>query len=316
MNNLFPPIQPNQDYFLEVDDLHTIYVEESGNALGIPVVYLHGGPGVGSEAFQRQLFDPQHYRIVLFDQRGCGRSKPHAELQRNTTPHLIADMEQIRRHLKIDRWLVAGGSWGSTLSLAYAQQHPERVLGLIVRGIFLATQKELDWLYSDGASGVFPDHWEKFKDAIPLAEQGNLLEAYHQRLIGTDELLRMKAAKNWSMWEARIATLLPDKHILENFADPHNAISIARIETDYFVHQCYLEEGQLLTNMDRITDIPGMIVHGRYDMICPLEQAWNLHKSWPMSELCIVPGAGHVASEPGISRALISASNKMIGKLK
>ncbi len=316
MGQIYPPIQPNQSFHLQVDDLHEIYVEESGSTDGVPVVYLHGGPGAGSDPFQRQLFDPERYRIVLFDQRGCGQSRPHAELKQNSTQHLISDMEHIRDHLGIEQWVVTGGSWGSTLALAYAQAHPERVLGIIVRGIFLSSKSELNWLYQGGAGRIFPEYWEVFSKEIPLAERDDLLGAYHRRLTGSNELVRMKTAKIWALWEARIATLLPSNVMADGFSEPHRALSIARIEADYFVNQSYLQKGQLLDNMAKIADIPGYIVHGRYDMICLAEQAWKLHRAWPMSELYIVQAAGHAASEPGISAALIEAGNGLLQRIK
>ena len=253
MGKLFPAIQANRSFHLAVDELHEIYVEESGNSDGIPVVYLHGGPGAGSSAFQRQLFDPEKYRIILFDQRGCGLSRPHAELRQNTTAHLIADMEKIRESLGIDRWVVSGGSWGSTLALAYAQAFPERVLGLILRGIFLSSKSELDWLYQGGAGRIFPEHWDVFKREIPADESDDILTAYHRRLTGNNELVRMKTAKIWALWEARIATLLPSSTLLDEFRDPHRAISLACIEANYFVNHSWLQEGQLLDNMHRIS---------------------------------------------------------------
>jgi proline iminopeptidase len=298
-----------------MDDLHEIYVEESGNEEGVPVVYVHGGPGAGSYPKQRQLFDPQRYKIVLFDQRGCGKSTPHAELKNNNTAHLIADMEKIRHELGIKKWVVAGGSWGSTLSLAYAQAHPDRVLGIILRGIFLCSKRELDWLYRDGAGRFFPELWDKFKSEIPAPERDDLLQAYHKRLTGENELLRMKAAKTWSIWEACISTLLPSKSLVERFVEPFKAISIARIEADYFMNKGYLEEDQLLKNMPKIAHIPGYIIHGRYDMVCLLEQAYKLHSHWPLSELMVVQAAGHSASEPGIEVALIKASNGLLSRL-
>lgn len=315
MGQLFPSIQPNRSFFLRVDDLHEIYVEESGNSEGVPVVYLHGGPGSGSNPFQRQLFDPQRYRIILFDQRGSGQSRPHAELRQNTTAHLIEDIEKIREELGVDRWVVSGGSWGSTLALAYAQQYPERVLGLILRGIFLSTRKELDWLYQGGAGRVFPEYWDAFVREIPEGERDDLLAAYHQRLTGDNELVRMKTAKIWSLWEARISTLLPSTSHIDEFRDPRLAMSLARIEAEYFVNRSWLAEGQLLDNMARIAHIPGYIIHGRYDMICLAEQAWQLHRAWPLSELFLVQAAGHSASEPGISTALIDAGNGMLQRV-
>ncbi|HBR97818.1 MAG TPA: prolyl aminopeptidase [Gammaproteobacteria bacterium] len=315
MRQLYPPINPNKTLTLPVDDVHVLCVEESGDPRGVPVVYLHGGPGAGSNPYQRRLFNPEHYRIVVFDQRGCGQSTPHAALRDNTTDHLIADMERIRTALEIDRWVVSGGSWGATLALAYAQAFPDRVLGLIVRGIFLSTQAELDWLYGGGAGRIFPDHWAEFCAPIPDNERDDLLHAYHRRLTGSNELQRMKAAKAWALWETHLATLLPNPRANEGEVDVHQALSIARIEADYFVNHSYLKEGQLLAGMSALADIPGYIVHGRYDMVCPLEQAWKLHQAWPLSDLCIVPGAGHSASEPGITSALLRCGDAMLRRI-
>lgn len=316
MSELYPPIHENRHFYLKVDDHHEIYVEECGNEGGIPVVFLHGGPGAGCELFHRQLFDPEKYRIILFDQRGCGRSHPHASLENNTTQDLIADIEKIREELGIEKWAVAGGSWGSTLALAYAETYPKNVLGLIVRGIFLATAEEVHWFYQEGASRIYPDYWQDFIQPIPEAEQGNLLKAYHQRLTGDDEIARMGAAKAWSLWEARTATLLPNKSVLDHFGDPRNALSIARIETHYFMNNSFLEEDQLLKNASILESIPGYIIHGRYDMICSMKQAWDLHNAWPASELFIVQGAGHSAGEMGITAALIKAGNDLLKQIE
>jgi proline iminopeptidase len=300
---------------LVVDPIHTLYVEESGNRDGIPAVFLHGGPGAGCEPSHRRFFDPERYRIVLFDQRGSGRSTPHAELGRNTTWHLVDDMERIRRELGIERWLVFGGSWGSTLALAYAQAHPERVLTLIVRGIFLCRNIEIEWFYREGASWVFPDWWQDFLAPIPKAERGDLLRAYHRRLIGDDEVARMAAAKAWSIWEGRTATLLPNADVQAFFANPHVALSLARIESHYFVNQAFLDPDQLLRDSHRIAEIPGVIVQGRYDLICPLRSAWDLHQVWPKAELRIVPDAGHAAFENGIRSALVEATDRLAREL-
>ena len=316
MSELYPPIHENRHFTLKVDNTHELYVEECGDLDGIPVVFLHGGPGAGCEPYHRQLFNPEKYRIILFDQRGCGRSTPHASLENNTTQHLIADMELIREELGVDKWVVAGGSWGSTLALAYAETYPEKVLGLIVRGIFLATPKEVHWFYQEGASLVFPDYWQDFLEPIPENERNNLLKAYHTRLIGDDEIARMGAAKAWSLWEARTATLLPHASILEHFGDPHNAISIARIEAHYFMNNSFLEDNQLLKNASRLNDIPGYIIHGRYDMICLIQQAYDLHKAWQGSELFVVQGAGHSAAEMGITTALIKGGNDLLKIIK
>ncbi len=311
MSELYPPIHENNHFFLKVDHHHEIYVEECGNEEGLPVIFLHGGPGAGCEPYHRQLFDPEKYRIILFDQRGCGRSEPHASLENNTTQDLISDIENIRQELGVKKWVVAGGSWGSTLALAYAEKHPDKVLGLIVRGIFLCTPKEIEWFYQDGASQFFPDYWQDYLHPIPEVERDNLLEAYHKRLVGDNEIARMGAAKAWSLWEARTATLMPSKSILEHFGDPRNALSIARIEAHYFMNNGFLEENQLLKHASKLKNIPGYIIQGRYDMICPMKQAWDLHGAWAASELIIVQGAGHSAGEQGVSAALVKAGNDM-----
>jgi proline iminopeptidase len=311
MRTLYPSIQPYKSFNLSVDAPHTLYVEESGKVDGLPVVFLHGGPGAGCETYHRQFFDPEKYRIVLFDQRGCGRSTPHAELQGNTTQALVADIETIRKHLGIDKWVVFGGSWGSTLGLAYAQAHPDRVLGLILRGIFLCRQREIDWFYQEGASRIFPDVWEKFLEPIPAAEQHALVSAYYQRLTSEDEFTRMQAAKAWSLWEGRTATLISSQKVLDHFGHAHTALSLSRIECHYFMHRSFLRENQLLDDMHLIQDIPGVIVQGRYDVICPMESAWQLHRTWPNSILQIIPDAGHSAMEAGITNALVKATDDM-----
>jgi proline iminopeptidase len=294
---------------------HELYVEECGNPLGIPAIFVHGGPGAGCEPYHRRFFDPKRYRLVLFDQRGCGWSTPHAELSDNTTWHLVDDIEAIRRYLGIERWLVFGGSWGSTLALAYTQTHPERVRGLILRGIFLCRAREIRWFYQEGASRVFPDYWEDYLQPIPETEHGDLLNAYYARLTGDDELVRMAAAKAWSLWEARTASLLPNENLLKHFGIPRTALALARIESHYFVHGAFLEPDQLLRNAQRMAAVPGVIVQGRYDLICPLESAWALHRAWSGAELRIIPDAGHSASEPGIRRALVEATDRFAERL-
>lgn len=313
--DLYPPITPYATHKLSVGDGHRLYVEESGRPDGIPVVFLHGGPGAGCDAAHRRFFDPARYRIVLFDQRGCGRSTPHASLESNTTWDLVADMERIRERLEIEHWLVFGGSWGSTLALAYAQTHRERVLALVVRGIFLCRPEEIHWFYQEGCNRVFPDYWEAFLSPIPPAEQDDLVAAYHRRLTGDDQVARMAAAKAWSIWEGRTATLLPNADIRAHFADPHLALSLARIECHYFVHQAFLGPRQLLADAGRLAGIPGVIVQGRYDLICPMRSAWELHQAWPRAELKIIPDAGHSAFEPGIRAALVEATDQFAGVL-
>ena len=287
---LYPETKPFNKFRLKVGELHEIYIEQCGNPKGIPVLVVHGGPGAGCDAAMRRFFDTTHFHIILFDQRGAGRSTPHAELEENTTAHLIADMEAIREELGIDKWLLFGGSWGSTLSLAYAELHTDRVLGLILRGIFLCREQDLRWFYQDGASHVFPDYWEDYIRPIPEVERGDFISAYYKRLTGADELQRMSAAKAWSVWEARCATLCPNHDIVEHFADPHTATSLARIEAHYFVNQIFLESEQLLRDADRLVNLPGIIVHGRYDMVCPLDNALDLYRAWPDAHLEIGKG--------------------------
>jgi len=312
MLTLYPEIRPNAEYHLAVDDIHTLYVEESGNPEGIPVLVVHGGPGAGCQESLRRYFDAERYRIILFDQRGAGRSTPLAELRGNTTQNLVADMERIRTHLGIERWLLFGGSWGSTLSLVYAQTHPERVLGLVLRGIFLCRQEDLDWFYQPGgAARVFPDYWKSFEALIPEAERANFTAAYYKRLTSENELERIQAAKTWSIWEGRCATLHPNQAVVEHFGHPHVAISLARIECHYFMNQAFLEPGQILRDAHRLSGIPGIIVHGRYDMVCPIDNAFALNEAWPGSELQIIRDAGHSASEPAIVDALVRATRQM-----
>ncbi len=312
---LYPPIRENHHFFLPVSSLHTLYVEEVGNPDGIPVIFLHGGPGSGCENWHRQFFDPERYRIILFDQRGCGRSTPHAELTENTTWDLVADIERIRRDLDIEQWVVFGGSWGSTLGLAYAESHPERVLGLILRGIFLCRPQDIDWFYQQGASAIFPDYWQNFLAPIPMTEQHDLLQAYYQRLTGKNEIARMQAAKAWSFWEGRTANLSPKGSTVDHFSSPHTAMSVARLEAHYFINQGFMQEDQLLRDAYKISEIPGRIIHGRYDMICPLEQAYALHQAWPNADFIIVPECGHAASETAIQAELIRATNAMLDLL-
>ena len=310
MLTLYPAIKPYAIHQLAVDERHTVYVEECGNPQGLPVVFLHGGPGVGCDPDHRRYFDPTLYRIVLFDQRGCGQSTPHAELEANTTQALMADMEAIRLHLKIEKWVIFGGSWGSTLALVYAETHPEYVISLILRGIFLCRKKDLDWFYQEGgASRLFPDYWSLFVEHLSKTEQVEILQNYYQRLTGQDELARMAAAKMWAQWEASCATLQPNAQTVNRLMHPHVAMSMARIETHYFMHDAFLEPNQILKNVHRLSNIPGIIIHGRYDVICPLEGAYTLHKAWPASELQIIRDAGHAACEPGIVNALITATN-------
>lgn len=316
MRSLYPAITPYHHFKLAVTPPHELYVEECGTPDGIPVLFLHGGPGAGCEEYHRRFFNPEVYRIVLFDQRGAGKSTPHAELQHNTTWDLVADIEAIRQHLKIDRWLVFGGSWGATLALAYAQTHSQRVQGLILRGIFLCRPREIEWFYQEGASRIFPDYWEQFINVIPATERQNMVAAYYRRLTSSDELIRMQAAKAWSVWEGRTATLRGNKHVVDHFAHPHTALSLARIECHYFMHDSFMQENQLLRDAHKLHEIPGVIVQGRYDVVCPLESAWALSKAWPQADLQIVADAGHSAAEPGITAALVFATDNMIKQLR
>lgn len=316
MSTLYPAIKPYVTHSLKVDSPHVLHAEECGNPKGIPIVFIHGGPGSGYEAAHRTFFNPELYRIILFDQRGCGKSAPHAELEDNNTQTLVADLETIRTHLNIEKWALFGGSWGSTLALVYAQTHPEKVLGLIVRGIFLCRPKEIEWFYQEGASRLFPDYWQDFIAPIPEAERHNLLQAYYQRLTGTDEMARMACAKAWSIWEGRTATLLGNKAVEDHFSDPFVALSLARIECHYFINNSFLQPNQIIDNAHRLKEIPGIIVQGRYDVICPMESAWELHQAWPEAEFNIIPDAGHSAFEPGISDALVKATDALAEKLK
>lgn len=310
MRELYPPLQPYETGRLKVSELHTLYFEQSGNPTGKPVVLLHGGPGGGSIPTYRQYFDPTQWRIVIFDQRGCGKSTPHAELRENTTWDLVSDIETLRSHLQIAQWVVFGGSWGSTLSLAYSQTHPDRCLGLILRGIFLLRRKEIRWFYQEGASYLFPDAWEDYLKPIPLEEQGDLLSAYHRRLTSSDAKVRQEAAIAWSVWEATTSKLLPDPDLQSRFAQDEFADAFARIECHYFTHGGFFDsDDQLLRNCDRIRKIPTVIVQGRYDVVCPMTSAWDLHKALPHAKLTVVPDAGHSMMEPGICSALIEATD-------
>ena len=308
---LYPVLDPYRTGFLRVSPVHELYFEESGNPSGFPALFLHGGPGSGTEPSQRRFFDPTFYRIVLFDQRGAGKSRPLASLEENTTWHLVQDIEALRQHLHIERFLVFGGSWGSTLALAYAQTHPKRVTELVLRGIFLLRRAELLWFYQEGASALFPDAWEAFLAPIPAAERGDLMKAYHRRLTGDDPAVRLEAARAWSVWEASTSFLLQRPDFIANAAGDDFALAFARIEAHYFVHRGFLErEQQLLENVGRLRHIPSVIVQGRYDVVCPMASAWQLHRAWPEAELVIVPDAGHSAFEPGILEALIAATDR------
>jgi proline iminopeptidase len=307
---LYPAIEPYSTGMLQVSDLHQIYFEECGNPQGKPVVFLHGGPGAGCSPKARQFFDPAHYRIVLFDQRGCGRSRPHAELTDNSTWHLVADIEHLREHLGIARWQVFGGSWGSTLALAYAQTHPTRVSELVLRGIFMLRRWELEWFYQKGCDALFPDAWDDYLKAIPQAEHGDLISAYHRRLTSTDQATRLAAARAWSVWEGATSFLYQDPGHIASSSEDLFALAFARIECHYFVNAGFFDvDGQLLRDVHRLRDIPTVIVQGRYDVVCPPRSAWDLHRAWPQADLRIVPDAGHSAFEPGNTHELIVATD-------
>lgn len=308
---LYPEIKAYASHRLPVGSPHEIYLEESGDPKGIPVLFVHGGPGAGCDPRNRCFFDPERYRIILFDQRGAGQSTPHAELSQNDTQSLIDDIERIRVHLDIERWILFGGSWGSTLSLLYTQQQPERVMALILRGIFLARADDVSWLFQAGASRFFPDYWEDYVRPVAASQRGDLVAAYYQLLTGNNEVARMAAAKAWAGWEARCATLRPNLEVVEHFVDPHIALALARIEAHYFVNQSFIRENQIIEDVAKLEGIPGTIVHGRYDTVCPLDNAFELHRHWKESELHIVRDAGHAASEPGITDALIRATRRM-----
>ena len=310
MRDLYPSIEPFDSGRLQVSELHTLAYEQCGNPQGKPVVLLHGGPGGGCSPKMRRFHDPAHYRIVLFDQRGSGRSTPHAELRENTTWDLVADIERLRLHLGIERWQVFGGSWGSTLALAYAETHPQQVTELVLRGIFMLRRFELEWFYQQGTSRLFPDSWEQYVEGIPPVERADMISAYHRRLTSDDAATRLEAARRWSVWEAATSFLRQDPGFMEAHNADAFALAFARIECHYFVNGGFFEaEDQLLRDVGRIRDIPATIVHGRYDVICPLQNAWDLHRAWPEAELEIVPDAGHSAFEPGIADALIRATD-------
>ncbi len=313
---LYPELKPRNRLQIRVSDIHELYVDEAGNPDGIPVLFVHGGPGGACDASSRRFYDPAVFRIITFDQRGCGRSTPHGELRENTTAHLLDDMEVIRQQLNVEKWVLFGGSWGSTLSLLYAIKYPDRVLAMILRGIFLCRKEDFDWLYKDGANRIFPDAWEEFLKPIPESEQDNLISAYAKRLTGEDELVRMAAAKSWSAWEGSCSKLRPSPETLAKFTKPHNALALARIETHYFLNNGFVEENHILKNVSTISAIPGRIIHGRYDIVCPLENAQALHRVWGNSELHIVRDAGHSASEPGNIDALIRAVKDIADELQ
>ena len=311
--SLYPPIEPYASGWLDVGSGHRVYWERAGTPGATPAVFLHGGPGAGISPVHRQLFDPARYDVLLFDQRGCGRSTPHAGLDQNTTWDLVADIERLREMAGIDRWLVFGGSWGSTLALAYAETHPERVTALILRGIFLLRHAELLWYYQEGASWLYPDLWESFVAPIPEAERGDLMGAYRKRLTGDDPVERQRCAVAWSVWEGSTITLLPRPDISQHYGEDDFSLAFAHIENHYFVHDAWLDEGQLLRDVERIRHIPGVIVQGRYDLATPARSAWDLHRDWPEADFHLVPDAGHAFDEPGILAHLLDATDRFAG---
>jgi len=308
--SLYPPIEPYRKDFLPVSDLHTVYFEECGNPKGQPAIFLHGGPGGGIIPQARQFFDPAHYRIILIDQRGCGQSTPRASLEENTTWDLVEDIEKLREHLGIDQWLVFGGSWGSTLSLAYAETHPERVTHLVLRGIFLLRKSEIDWFYQFGASEIFPDFWEEYEKPIPVEERNDFVKAYYKRLTHPDKAVQIEAAKAWSKWEGATSKLLVDSDLVSKFEDEDFAIQFARIECHYFINNGFMEDGRLLRQVGNIRHIPTVIVQGRYDVVCPARSAWDLHRAFPEAELIITPTSGHSQLEVENTHALIEATDR------
>ncbi|AGH94707.1 prolyl aminopeptidase [Pseudobdellovibrio exovorus] len=309
--DFYPEIEAYKTEFLKVSDLHTLYVEQCGNPKGRPVIFLHGGPGGGINSDHRRFFDPEHYRIVLFDQRGSGQSTPAAELRENSTWDLVQDIEKIREHLGIQDWIVFGGSWGSTLALAYAETHPERVKGLILRGIFLCRPSEIKWFYQFGASEIFPDVWESYSEFIPEQERHDFVSAYYKRLTHEDPAIRLEAAKRWSKWEAATSRLIVDLKAVEEFDDPTFALQFARIECHYFTNNAFFETNNfLIENVGKIRHIPAVIVQGRYDVVCPARSAWDLHRAWPEADLHIIPDSGHAAGEAGTRSCLVAMTDK------
>ena len=311
MKTLYPEIQPFETNRLKVSSIHDLYYEQCGNLNGKPVVFLHGGPGGGISPDYRRYFDPQIYRIVLFDQRGSGNSTPHASIEENTTWDLVADIERLREHLGIERWQVFGGSWGSTLALAYSETHPDRVTELVLRGIFLCRPQEIQWFYQQGASAIFADVWEEYLKVIPENERGDMVSAYYRRLTSDDPSVRVEAARAWSIWEGSTSKLFFDPASIEKFADPEFALAFARIECHYFMNNSFFDsDNYLIEHVDRIRSIPAVIVQGRYDVVCPMTSAWDLHRAWPEAQLEIIQDAGHSITEPGIIDALVRATDR------
>jgi len=315
LRGFYPDIEPFETGMLDVGDGHTVYWERIGTKGAKPAVFLHGGPGGATSPSQRRLFDPALYDVILFDQRGCGKSTPHASIEANTTWHLVADIERLREMMGVEQWLVFGGSWGSTLALAYAETHPQRVSELVLRGIYTLTRAELDWYYQFGVSEMFPDKWERFVAPIPENERHEMMAAYRRRLTGTDREEQLRCAVAWSTWEGETITLLPNPDYSDHFYDADFALAFARIENHFFVHAGWLEEGQLLRDAEKLKDIPGVIIHGRYDMPCPAKYAWALHKAWPKADFHLIEGAGHAFLEPGILDQLIRATDRFAGKI-
>ena len=310
MREFYPEIEPFHKGRLKVSETHELYFEEVGQKDGQPILFLHGGPGGGISPDHRRYFDPKKYRVILFDQRGCGQSTPFAELEGNTTWDLVKDIEKLREHLKINTWMVFGGSWGSTLSLTYAIQHPQCVEALILRGIFLCRPSEIRWFYQEGASQIFPDYWEEYREFIPPAERDDFVKAYYKRLTSSDEGLRLEAARIWSRWEMATSYLHVSPEAMNTMDDPARALPFARIECHYFINNAFFpSDNYILENIDKIAKIPGIIIQGRYDVVCPARSAWDLHRAWPKSKLIMVPDSGHSASEPGTRSALIEATD-------
>ncbi|MUO81138.1 prolyl aminopeptidase [Agrobacterium vitis] len=316
LRSFYPEIEPFETGDLDVGDGHVIHWERVGTKGAKPAVFLHGGPGGGINPNQRRVFDPALYDVILFDQRGCGKSTPHAHLEANTTWHLVADIERLRDMIGVEQWLVFGGSWGSTLALTYAQTHPERVSELVLRGIYTLTKAELDWYYQFGVSEMYPDRWEHFIAPIPVEERHDMISAYHRRLTGDDKAVQLECARAWSQWEGATISLIPNFQQIENFGEDHYAIAFARLENHFFMNRIWMEDGQLLRDAHKLKGIPGVIVHGRYDMPCPLRYAWELSKLWPDADLHIVEAAGHSMSEPGILDQLIRATDRFAGKIQ
>ncbi len=309
MRELYPAIEPYRTGMLQVSDIHSLYFEESGNPTGQPVVFLHGGPGGGTDGSFRRFFDPAHYHIILFDQRGAGKSTPHASLDENTTWDLVNDIELVREQLGIEQWMVFGGSWGSTLALAYCEEHPDRVTHIILRGIFLLRKSEIDWLYQFGASELFPDFWEDYIQPIPLAERGDMVKAYHDRLISANKAVQLEAAKAWTTWECSTSKLLVDAELVAKGESDEFALAFARIECHYFINKGFMDDGRLLRHIGNIRHIPTVIVQGRYDVVCPTRSAWDLHRAFPEAKLVITPASGHSQMEKENLSALVEAAD-------